>query len=126
MTQFFLIFAALAGMSSVMLGAFAAHSLKHALSIELLDAFQTATQYQMYHALGLLFIATAMKQKLNNRWLIASGYFFVSGIILFCGSLYGLTLTGLMLFGPITPLGGICFILGWASLIIAVSNKYND
>lgn len=119
MSQLFLSLGALAGFLSVALGAFAAHSLKASLTPALLSSFQTAAQYQMYHALALVLVSFLIKQNTSSTWLNASGWLFVVGIVLFCGSLYALALTESRIFGPITPLGGLCFLLGWASLFIA-------
>ncbi|UTF58639.1 DUF423 domain-containing protein [Gilvimarinus sp. DA14] len=118
MSQLFLAIAALSGFFAVALGAFAAHGLKGKLAPNLLAAFETATQYQMYHALALLAVALLVKAH-PSGWLNASGWLFIAGSVLFSGSLYGLALSGIRLFGPITPIGGVCFLLGWLCLLIA-------
>ncbi len=118
MHQLFLIVAAASGFIAVALGAFAAHGLKGKLTPSLLSAFETATQYQMYHALALLAVALLLKFQ-PSAWLNASGWLFIAGSVLFSGSLYALALTGIRLFGPITPIGGVCFLLGWLCLLIA-------
>ncbi|RUO77303.1 DUF423 domain-containing protein [Idiomarina seosinensis] len=117
MSQLFLIIAAVLGGSAVMLGAFAAHGLKSRLSDTLLSAFETGVSYQFYHALALFILALWLKQS-HSVWLIASGYLWLAGVILFSGSLYALALTGVKWFGPITPLGGLLFIVGWISLLV--------
>lgn len=118
MPRFFLATAAASGLLSVALGAFAAHGLKHKLAENLLSAFQTGVEYQMYHALALL--AVAILARLHpGPWLTASAWLFVLGTLLFSGSLYALALTGVRGFGPVTPAGGLCFLLGWACLFIA-------
>ncbi len=109
--------AILAGLS-VMLGAFGAHSLEAQLTEKKLATFHTATDYLGYHALGLIAIGLLIyvlsdeigaKLKRSARWISA-------GIILFSGSLYVLTFGGPRFFGPITPLGGLCFMIGWFTL----------
>ncbi len=125
------------GLSGVVLGAFAAHGLKNKLEASMLSVFHTATQYQIYHGLALLFcglyyaqIEQSISLKLANLvgdssnqslfWIKASAISFVAGVVLFSGSLYGLSLTGQKWLGPITPIGGLLMILGWAFLMLAV------
>ncbi|ASG66028.1 hypothetical protein CEW91_07660 [Idiomarina piscisalsi] len=117
MSQLFLIAAALLGATGVILGAFAAHGLKSKLTENLLNAFETGVTYQFYHALALMALALWLKQS-SSGWLVASGYLWLAGVILFSGSLYALAITGIKWFGPITPLGGLLFIAGWISLLI--------
>ena len=116
--RFFLLLAALAGFTGVALGAFAAHGLKGQLSSEYLAVFQTGVQYQLVHALALLAVAL-LAERLPGRLLKAAGILFTFGILLFSGSLYVLTLTGLGKLGMITPLGGVCFLAGWLCLGLA-------
>ena len=108
--------AAFSVMMSVMLGAFAAHGLKSKLSENLLNTFQTGVQYQMYHSLALILLVILYRQIPQSLLLYSAG-FMLAGIILFSGSLYMLALTQIKWFGPITPIGGVCFIVGWALLI---------
>ena len=117
MSQVFLIIAVLLGASGVILGAFAAHGLRSRLAENLFRAFETGVTYQFYHALALLALALWIKQT-SSPWLLATGYLWLAGVVLFSGSLYALALTGIKWFGPITPLGGVLFILGWVSLLI--------
>jgi len=105
-------------MTGVMLGAFAAHGLKQSVSPELLGVFQTGVQYQLYHALALLIISLFW-QVMPSGYLKASASLMSVGIVLFSGSLYLLALTGMKWLGPITPIGGMCFIFGWLCLLIA-------
>lgn len=114
----FLILAALSGLSAVMLGAFAAHGLKARLSESALSAFETGVQYQMYHALALLGVLALMRWLGPTLSLQVAGWAFVAGIVLFSGSLYGLALGGPRWLGPVTPLGGLLFMVGWAALVI--------
>ncbi|RUO39601.1 DUF423 domain-containing protein [Pseudidiomarina aestuarii] len=97
----------------VILGAFGSHGLKERLSADMLAVYQTGVQYQIYHALGLLLVAALMVPYPNATGLRTGGWILLAGIILFSGSLYLLALTGWRFFGPITPVGGVCFIVGW-------------
>ncbi len=117
-------FAACSAMISVVLGAFAAHGLKSKLSETLLNTFQTGVQYQMYHSLALILLAILYRQVPQSLLFYSAGFMF-AGIILFSGSLYMLALTQLKWFGPITPIGGVCFIVGWALLIAAALKGAN-
>ncbi len=107
---------------AVATGAFAAHGLKNSLSIEYINTFKTAADYQMMHGIGLLLIGLLSKQQDNIYNLIAAG-FMLTGIILFSGSLYALTLTGITSLGIITPFGGLCFLIAW--LIVGFSYLLN-
>ena len=118
MARLFLLLAAFAGFTSVALGAFAAHGLRQQLSPEYLAVFQTGVQYQQLHTLALLAVALLL-QRQANRLLTLSGAFFVAGMLLFSGSLYALTLTGIGKLGIITPFGGVAFMLGWLLLGVA-------
>lgn len=118
-SSLFLLLGALSGFTAVGLGAFAAHSLRERLEPALLAAFQTGVQYQMYHALALIGLAALLKVVGAQPWLQAAGWLFVAGILLFSGSLYGLALGGPRWLGPITPLGGLMFLLGWLALTVA-------
>jgi uncharacterized membrane protein YgdD (TMEM256/DUF423 family) len=114
------------GFLAVSLGAFAAHALSQRLGPELLGTFQTAVQYHMIHALALLGVGVLTLNYPNARYLEISGYLFMLGIVLFSGSLYGLSLTGMRWLGPITPLGGICFLAAWGCLFwSAMSNEFS-
>ncbi|MFF7706426.1 DUF423 domain-containing protein [Pseudomonas sp. NPDC007930] len=118
MLRTFLMLAAFFGFTGVALGAFAAHGLKNRLSAEYLAIFQTGVQYQLIHALALLALA-ALSSTLQGRLLAWAGGLFAVGILLFSGSLYLLTLTGVGKLGIVTPLGGALFLAGWACLFIA-------
>ena len=111
----------LAGLS-VMLGAFGAHSLKSLLTEKKLATFHTATDYLGYHALGLIAIGIlilVLNEELRTK-LQRSARWISVGIILFSGSLYVLTFDGPRFFGPITPLGGLCFMIGWVTLAVSL------
>jgi len=98
------------------MGAFAAHGLSSRLDPRLLSAFNTGVEYQLYHALALLFVAILITQHPEQPALKWAGNLFVLGIVLFSGSLYSLALTQIKFFGPITPLGGVVLISGWFCL----------
>ena len=103
---------------AVAAGAFGAHALRGRLAPELLTVFETAARYQMYHALGLIAVAWAA-----TRWpgppVHWAGWLFAGGTVLFSGSLYALALSGQRWLGAVTPLGGIAFLAGWISLLLA-------
>ncbi len=111
---------------AVSLGAFGAHALKAMLSVHQLQTWGTATDYQFYHALGLIGLGIWSDKKTTSRYANLSGIFLILGILLFCGSLYLLALTGITRLGMVTPVGGIFFILGWIFwLIAALKNSAN-
>ena len=118
MLRVLLLLAALFGFTGVGLGAFAAHGLQGQLSAEYLAVFHTAVHYQMLHALALLALA-GLWQRLGGRLLVAAGLCFCAGILLFSGSLYALTLTGIRALGMITPVGGLTLLAGWWCLGLA-------
>lgn len=118
MQKWILSLAALFGASGVMLGAFAAHGLRGSLSERLLETFQTGVQYQMYHALALLAVGI-LYRFWPSKALVWAAALFVAGTLLFSGSLYVLALGGPRWFGPITPLGGVCYIAAWICLATA-------
>jgi uncharacterized membrane protein YgdD (TMEM256/DUF423 family) len=116
MLRIFLLLGSANAFLAVALGAFGAHVLKERLSSEMLAVFQTGVQYQMYHALALILVAILSKQLPNNLTLGWSGWLLFVGIVLFSGSLYALSLSGVKILGAITPLGGLAFLLGWFML----------
>ena len=111
MSRTFAIWGAVLGFFAVAFGAFGAHALRDRLSAESLAIFQTGVQYQMTHALALLGLA-ALFEKVSKAAVI--GWLFVFGVLIFSGSLYILAVTGERWLGAITPLGGLCFLSGWA------------
>ena len=115
MIKLYLMIGSLFCMFSVMLGAFAAHGLKSRVSEYAIGIFKTAAEYQMVHGLALIAIAILIKWGMNLNW---AGGFFIAGTVLFSGSLYLLALTGMKWLGPITPIGGVCFIIGWTILLV--------
>ena len=115
MERHFLGMGALSACVAVAAGAFGAHGLRDLVSAERLVVWETAARYQMYHALGLLIVAYLASQKTAGPAHLG-GWLFVAGTVLFSGSLYALTLTGITILGAITPLGGLAFIAGWLVL----------
>jgi uncharacterized membrane protein YgdD (TMEM256/DUF423 family) len=116
MANTFMLLGSLAGFIGVAAGAFGAHGLRSRLSPEMLAVFETAARYQMYHAFALLVTALVIGRVGDARLLSMAGWSFLTGIVLFSGSLYGLALTGLSWLGAVTPLGGLAFLLGWGCL----------
>ena len=121
------------GASAVAIGAFGAHGLKEKLSTGLITAdqlngFDTGVKYQMYHTLAMLLLVL-IGDKLPAKYVQWSWNFFLAGILLFSGSLYFLTTRNLYgaeflrFLGPVTPLGGICFILGWIMFAVGGMKK---
>ncbi len=105
---------------AVAAGAFGAHALRARVEPRLLEVFETAARYQMYHALALFAVAWMLGQGGRAAgpatW---AGWCFVAGTLLFSGSLYAMTFTGIRTLGAITPLGGVGFIAGWLLLAVA-------
>ncbi len=103
---------------AVAAGAFGAHALRARVSPDLLATFEVGVRYHMYHALALLAVAWT-----STRWpgtlVTVSGWLFVLGIVIFSGSLYLLSLTGIRWLGAITPIGGVAFLAGWVCLALA-------
>ena len=120
MDRFFFTAGAIAAIIAVALGAFGAHSLRTKLTPDMLNIFEVGVRYQMYHALGLFAVAWAI-----TRWpqanLDSAGWAFIIGIVIFSGSLYLLSITGMRWLGAITPLGGIAFLAGWAIMIWSIN-----
>ncbi len=119
----FLRIGALLGALAVGIGAFGAHGLKPHLSDYQITIFEKGVQYQFFHVLALLAVGILLHQTPENQWLRRAGWFFVAGIIGFSGSLYLLACSDLLAFpvgwaGPVTPLGGLCFLVGWGILAV--------
>lgn len=116
MEKLFLAIAALYGLSGVALGAFAAHGLKGRLDEYSLGIMQTATQYQLIHAVAMLAILGLPWAA--DRLVQAALICFALGVLLFSGSLYALALSGIKALGAITPIGGLLFLVGWGLLLV--------
>ncbi|AWB67812.1 DUF423 domain-containing protein [Saccharobesus litoralis] len=115
MFKYFFALACVLGGLAVVIGAFAAHGLKQVLDEYALGIIATGVQYQFFHSLLLALVAFIMKSY-KSRCLTFIASLLVIGIVLFAGSLYALALTPYTWFGPVTPLGGLCFIIAWFSL----------
>jgi uncharacterized membrane protein YgdD (TMEM256/DUF423 family) len=101
---------------AVAFGAFGAHALRSKLAPDLMAIFQTAVQYHFWHALGLLAVGILLAQKPESGTLAAAAGLLVAGIVIFCGSLYVLALTGTRGWGALAPVGGTAFLAAWAAL----------
>jgi uncharacterized membrane protein YgdD (TMEM256/DUF423 family) len=128
MQKLFLILGSAAAAAAVLLGAFGAHALKEKFSPDQLEVFETGVRYQFYHAFALIIVAL-LADRFNSSLLNFSGYLFFFGIVFFSGSLYLLASRNLLgienwkFLGPVTPLGGLCFIAGWILVLISVLKK---
>ncbi len=118
--KFFLVLGGVNALLAVILGAFGAHALKTRLPADMLAVYHTGVQYHCYHALGLILVGLAAAQMPPSAWLKWSGGLMIAGIVLFSGSLYLLSTTGLRALGAAAPLGGGAFILAWFAFIVAV------
>lgn len=118
--QTLLALSALAGFSGVALGAFGAHGLRQRLDrlpdgVKRLEWWQTGANYQLLHALAIG-LSALLAERVPGALPVVAAWAFASGVLLFSGSLYVMTLTGLRRLGAITPLGGLGFLVGWACL----------
>jgi uncharacterized membrane protein YgdD (TMEM256/DUF423 family) len=127
--RFYIIAGVLFAAVAVILGAFGAHALKAKLETDMLQVFETGVRYQIYHAFALI-VTGILSEKLKSNSVNFAGNFFIAGILFFSGSLYLLSTkeiigAGSMQFlGPVTPLGGLCFLIGWGMLLHAlIKNK---
>lgn len=121
-----LLMAAVNGFVVVTIGAFGAHMLEHYLSVRMLEVFNTGVQYHMFHVAALTGAALLAGIKKVPGKLRLCVWLFVTGILLFSGSLYLMAITGIARLGMITPLGGLAFLAGWAVLIFEVITFDND
>lgn len=128
MNKRIIITASLFGILAVVLGAFGAHGLKGKIGADELKTWETAVHYHFYHVFALLFLSTF--SRIRSRLINTSYWSFTIGILMFSGSLYILAVKDILhitqtsLIGPITPIGGLFFIIGWASLLLAaIRNK---
>ncbi|MBY0478729.1 MAG: DUF423 domain-containing protein [Chitinophagaceae bacterium] len=110
---------------AVGMGAFGAHALRELLDERSLQTYQTAVLYQFFHVFALALTGLLMKQN-HNSWYKRAGYLFITGIVLFSGSLYTLTflkaaaVEAVSWLGAVTPFGGVCFIVGWVGLLLGL------
>ncbi|WP_068501326.1 DUF423 domain-containing protein [Paenibacillus kribbensis] len=105
---------------AVALGAFGAHALKKRLSADMMSIFQTGIQYHIAHGLGLLLLGAVAENLDHSSLILAAGWVMLAGILLFSGSLYALSLSGIKKLGAITPFGGLAFLASWVLVIVAV------
>ncbi len=122
-SKLFLILGGVNAALVVMLGAFGAHGLKAKLTTEMLAVYQTGVHYHLFHALGLLAIGIVATQVADSVWLKWSGWLMLAGIILFSGSLYVLSVSGMRWLGMVTPFGGVAFIAAWIMFVIAIAKS---
>lgn len=115
----FLSLGSISGALAVMIGAFGAHGLKDKLSEEMLAIYKTGVEYHFYHTLALLAVGL-VAMHVKSPLLTASGWSMAAGIVIFSGSLYALSISGIRVLGAITPIGGLCFIAGWVLLALAI------
>jgi uncharacterized membrane protein YgdD (TMEM256/DUF423 family) len=112
----------LAGLS-VAIGAFGAHALRSTLEAnERTETFELAVRYQFYHAFAIMFCGVLMTH-FPSRLLKVAALCFGIGIVIFSGSLYWLSLSGIRVLGAITPIGGVAFLTGWVLVLISVNKK---
>jgi uncharacterized membrane protein YgdD (TMEM256/DUF423 family) len=120
LAKLFLFTGSLNALLVIVLGAFGAHALKARLTSDMLATYQTGIQYHFYHAVGLMMIGLIALHVPASGYLKWSGWLMLAGILLFSGSLYLLSVSGIRWLGAITPIGGTAFILAWALLAIGV------
>ena len=113
---------AVLGFVAVAAGAFGAHALKDGLAPKMLEVYETAARYQLIHALALVVTALALERRASGA-IVAAGWLFLTGIVLFSGSLYALSLVGPPTWGVVTPFGGACFLAGWACLAAGMARR---
>ena len=101
----------------VLVGAFGAHGLRERVTADMLAVFETGVRYHLIHGLAVLAVAWAAS-RWPSAWIGAAGWLFVAGIVVFSGSLYILALSGTRWWGAVTPIGGVCFLAGWAALAV--------
>ena len=119
MAKTFIILGSINMFLTVALGAFGAHGLKGRLSADLMAVYQTAVQYHGMHALGLLLIGIIAHWLGQSALINWAGWLLLTGIVLFSGSLYTMSFTGILMLGAITPFGGVAFLAGWLLLALA-------
>lgn len=105
---------------AVAIGAFGAHALKSRLEPDKLKVYETGVQYHIIHALGLIGVGLLADRYPDAGIIVTGGWFLAAGIVLFSGSLYVLSMKRVRALGPVTPLGGLCFILGWVFIAVGV------
>jgi uncharacterized membrane protein YgdD (TMEM256/DUF423 family) len=119
----FIVIGALGAAAAICLGAFGAHALRATLTPRMLEVYHTAVFYHLTHSLGLFAVAFVCSLKPHSGLARAAGWTMLAGLLLFSGSLYLLTLTGLTALGAVTPLGGTALIFAWLMLALAAARK---
>lgn len=113
---------ALFGFLGVAAGAFGAHALRESLAPDRLQVFETGARYQLIHAVAMVVVALAL-ERAASRAATAAGWLFLAGQVIFAGSLYALALSGARVWGAVTPLGGLCYLAGWALLAASFAKR---
>ncbi|MEX2165292.1 MAG: DUF423 domain-containing protein [Sulfuricaulis sp.] len=121
--KLFLILGGINAALVVMLGAFGAHGLKARMTAEMLAVYQTGVHYHLFHALGQLAVGIVALHIVDSVYLKWAGWLMLAGIILFSGSLYVLSVSGLRWLGMVTPFGGLAFIAAWIVFVIAIAKS---
>ena len=121
-TRYWIGLGAVFGLLSVVAGARGVHALRDTLDPGALNTFQTASRFQMYHALALV-LTGLLVDRWPSRMLVSAGWLFTGGVVVFCGSLYILALTGIGLFGAVAPVGGLSLMGGWGLLVLSVFTR---
>ncbi len=124
MDKFFVFLGSVNAFLAVALGAFGAHGLKSRLSPDMLDIYETGVKYHLAHALGLILIGILAHLMTRTELVNLSGWLILAGIVIFSGSLYVLSISGVRWWGAVTPLGGLSFLAGWALLAIAALRSF--
>jgi uncharacterized membrane protein YgdD (TMEM256/DUF423 family) len=122
--KLFLMLGTISGACAVALGAFGAHGLKNRLTEEMITIYKTGVEYHFYHTFALLAVGLAALY-LRSGLLSVSGWCFALGILIFSGSLYVLSISGIRALGAITPIGGLFFIAGWVLLAVAIMKGFD-
>ena len=115
-TGWFAAGAVLSGLG-VLVGAFGAHGLRDRVAADMLAVFETGVRYHLIHGLAIIAVAWAAS-RWPSAWIGAAGWLFAAGIVVFSGSLYILAISGVRWWGAVTPIGGVCFLAGWAALAV--------
>lgn len=118
--KLFIIIGAIFAFLAVAFGAFGAHALEGKVVGKYMDNWQTAVQYQMFHAIGIFIVALLLSKMPDSSLLTWSGWLMAFGILFFSGSLYILALTKISILGAITPIGGVAFLIGWVLILVFV------
>lgn len=119
MAKIFVMIGSICAFLGVALGAFGAHALRERLPADLMAVYQTGVSYHLVHALALVLVGALLRWLAPTTLVTWAGWLFLAGIVLFSGSLYVLSISGVRALGAITPFGGLSFLAGWALLAVA-------